>query len=146
MTQTTNIVEQFIGAWALLDWTATATDGSVFRPYGEQPAGRIMYQAEGTMAAHLMRRDRTRFTSQDRQRATQEEREAAHREFMSYYGTFTVQESQGTVTHHVDGSTFANWIGTDLVRSYQFADDSLTLSLIRPDGTLHQLFWQRIRN
>jgi len=144
MTHTANIVDQFIGAWTLLDWTATATDGSVTHPYGEQPAGRIMYQPEGTMSAHLMRRDRTRFASEDRHRSTPEEREAAYREYMAYYGTFTVQESRGTVTHRVEGSTFSNWIGTDLVRSYEFAEDRLTLSLTRPDGTLHQLFWQRI--
>ncbi len=135
--------QQFFGGWNLVSWTATAPDGTLRHPYGEHPIGRILYHPDGLMSASLMRSGRASFASENRHEATAEERAAAYYDFMSYFGSFTVEEAAGTVTHHVDGATFPNWIGTDLVRSYDFAGDQLTLSLERPDGTRHALVWQR---
>ena len=95
------------------------------------------------MAACLMRRQRTPFAADNRLEATPVEREAAYRDYVSYFGSFTVQETDGTVTHHVEGATFPNWIGTDLVRDFRFSDGTLTLGLVRPDGTVHELVWDR---
>ena len=73
-----------------------------------------------------------------------EERDAAYRDFLSYFGSFSVQADEKTVTHHVEGATFPNWVGTDLVRDYAFADGMLTLSVVRPHGTQHALKWKKI--
>ncbi len=140
----TEVFEQFIGAWSLVSWIATSTDGTRKHPYGENPVGRIMYQPQGKMVACLMHRERTPFASENRHVATPAEREAAYSEYVSYFGSFTIQESEETVTHHVEGATFPNWIGTDLVRSYRFAENTLTLSLVRPNGDVHELLWQRL--
>jgi hypothetical protein len=137
------VVRQLIGAWSLVSWKAIAPDGTISHPYGEHPKGQIIYQSEGRMTACLMRRQRARFASNNRLDATPVEREAAYRDYLSYFGSFTVQETDGTVTHHVEGATFPNWSGTDLVRKYCFADGTLTLSLVRADGTVHELLWQR---
>jgi hypothetical protein len=102
-----------------------------------------MYQPEGKMVACLMRRQRTRFAAGNRHEATPTECIAAYREYVSYFGSFTVQESDGTVTHHVEGATFSNWIGTDLVRNFIFQGNTLTLSLVAPNGSAHQLIWER---
>lgn len=139
----TDTVHQFIGAWSLVSWTAKTPDGTIRHPYGEHPVGQILYQPQGRMAACLMRRERTPFASNNRHKATPAEHEAAYREYVSYFGAFTVQESSGTVTHHVEGATFPNWIGTDLVRNYRFSDGTLTLSLTGPDGSVHELTWRR---
>jgi hypothetical protein len=95
------------------------------------------------MSACLMRRQRTSFASEIRQEATPAEREAAYRDYVSYFGSFTVRENEGTVIHHVEGATFPNWIGTDLIRNFRFDDQTLTLSLTRPDGAVHELVWER---
>src|SRR5215213_9890549 len=96
------VMQQLIGAWSLVSWRAVAPDGTISHPYGEQPIGQIIYQPEGRMTACLMRRQRARFASENRFEATQAEREAAYRDFLAYFGSFTVQESAGTITHHVE--------------------------------------------
>jgi hypothetical protein len=142
-TNASEIVRQFIGAWSLVSWRAIAPDGAISHPYGDDAVGQIIYQPEGRMTASLMRRERQRFASNDRLQATPAEREAAYRDFLSYFGSFSVQEAEKTVTHHVEGATFPNWRGTDLVRTFRFADGHLTLSLVRADGTVHELVWAR---
>src|SRR5690349_23916816 len=110
------VVRQLIGAWSLVSWRAISPDGTISHPYGQQPGGQLIYQSDGRMAACLMRRQRARFASDNRLDATSAEREAAYRDYLSYFGSFTVQETDRTVTHHVEGATFPNWSGTDLVR------------------------------
>ncbi|MGD9853586.1 MAG: lipocalin-like domain-containing protein [Planctomycetaceae bacterium] len=135
--------EPFLGSWSLVSWTVTAADGQVVHPLGDDAWGRLMYLQGGQMAASLMRRRRTAFVSDNRLEATVPECEAAYREFLAYFGTFTVQSAAGTVTHHVEAATYPNWIGTDLVRSFQFSQDLLTLSLVSAKGAAHALTWKR---
>src|SRR4051794_39388123 len=97
------IVQQFVGAWSLVSWKSISPDGAISHPYGEQAVGQIAYQPEGRMSACLMRRQRMPFASANRFEATAAEREAAYRDYLSYFGSFSVQEAEGTVTHHVEG-------------------------------------------
>ena len=143
MTNLSEAAKPFLGAWSLVSYRAIAPDGAISHPFGENPIGQIAYTADGRMSACLMRRGRARFASNLRFDATPAEREAAYRDFMAYFGSFSVDPNTRTVHHHVEGATFPNWIGTDLVRSYQFEQNTLTLSLTRPDGTVHSLLWER---
>lgn len=120
-------IDRFIGAWELVDWRATDGSGNVRFPYGEDAAGQITYTPEGRMSAHLMR--------------PPDDPAAAPPQHLSYWGTFTLQPEAGTVTHHVIGSSQANWIGSDQVRRFTFeSDDRLVLSL----GS-NRLTWERAR-
>jgi hypothetical protein len=120
-------VERFLGAWELVDWRATDGDGNVRFPYGEDAQGQITYTADGRMSAHLMR--------------PPADPSNAPPQHLSYWGTFSLQASEGTVTHHVIGTSQANWIGSDQVRQFTFeGDDRLVLAL----GT-NRLTWARVR-
>jgi len=51
----------------------------------------------------------------------------------AYYGRYDVDAARSTITHHVDGASFPNWTGTDLVREFRLdgdpaGRDRLTLS------------------
>ena len=66
----------------------------------------------------------------------------ASRRHFSYYGTYTLDESAQTVTHHVEGSSSPNMVGTDQVRAFVFeGNDQITLS--PPGGA--KLVWLRNR-
>ena len=58
------------------------------------------------MSAQVMRRDRPNFASGDIQTATDEEIRAAYAGFISYFGTYTVNEEEKSVAHNFDGSLF----------------------------------------
>jgi hypothetical protein len=47
---------------------------------------------------------------------------------VAYYGHYTFNEAQGTVTHYVEGSLFPNWTGQSMIRNTRFEDDTLELS------------------
>ena len=139
-----DVTARFLGVWSLVSWTAISGDGKLIYPYGKDAVGRIMYHAGGTMAAHLMRRRRTLFASDNPKETTAAEHKAAFREYFSYFGSFTVQVEAGTVTHHAAGASNPNWVGSDQVRSFQFSDKTLTLSLVHQEGARHELVWERI--
>lgn len=122
------------GAWSLVSWTSHKPDGRVSHPFGENPTGRIMYQ-QSEMVACLIPTVPPEVTKDEPPKTPVS---------LSYFGTFTVQESDQTVTHRVTGSTVREWIGMDLVRRYEFSEAKLTLTANQPSGSVHQLVWQRL--
>ena len=123
----TQIEHQLVGTWELVSMEYSTSDGKVSNPFGESPLGRIQYDPDGNMYAFVIRRDRPQFSSGDLFNGTPDEIYAAFEGSVAYYGTFTIQESEGTVTHHVAGASFPNRIGTDQVRYFQVKEDQLIL-------------------
>ena len=119
--------ERFLGAWTLVEWT-NVRDGETFHPYGENPAGQIVYTPTGRMTAALMNPPAR--PGEDPQ------------QFIAYWGSYTVDMAAGTVTHHVEGSLSAGMIGTDQVRSFRFEGaDRIVLS----PGGQSELTWMKVR-
>ena len=118
---------RFVGIWKLVSLESRSTDGEVTKPFGDHPLGRITYDSNGNMSAFAFRPDRPHFASGDLFSGTPEETQAAFDGLVSYYGTFSVQGNEGTVTHHVKGAAFPNRIGTNQVRHFRFERDRLIL-------------------
>ena len=103
-----------------------------------------MYDAGGNMSAHVMRNDRSLFAANDPSRGTDAEVRAAFDGHASYFGTYTIDEATQTVTHHVRGAWYSNWIGNDQLRQFKFNGSRLVLSEMFPlvsDG--QSLDWVR---
>jgi hypothetical protein len=86
--------------------------------------------ADGYLSVVLMRAGRPHFQSQDSFGGSPDEKAGAMETFLSYCGTWEVQENE--VVHHIEISLFPNWTGKDQRRFYQFAGRRLTLSTIPP--------------
>jgi hypothetical protein len=72
---------------------------------------------------------------------TPEEAKAALADYVSYFGTYSVDARAGTVTHHRQASVQPGPL-TDYVRAYEFAGDRL---ILRPVGTTQEVVWERIK-
>lgn len=123
----TPIPQRFVGAWELVSFENIAADGT--RRPGAYNHGQINYDAAGRMSAHLMN-------------AT----DKANHRYLGYYGPFVVDEAKGIVTHIVEGSSNATWVGSRQVRYYQFSTDNqqLTLSVRNAEGRVTgTLVWKR---
>src|SRR5262245_28359201 len=120
--------DHLVGSWKLSSFEAHSPDGHLSHPMGENASGLLIYTATRRMSVQLMRRDRPHFAAGNRLQGTPEEIKAAFEGFVGYWGTFDVDEKAKTVTHHVAGASFPNWIGTDQKRFYEFDRDRLTLS------------------
>jgi len=103
--------------------------------------GRLMYDEQGEMSAHLMRSGRPREAA-----TTEAARAAAYQAYLAYFGPFTIDPDKPIVVHHVVGSSRPDWIGSEQVRYYGFpADNTLTLSLKSGDRVTQTLTWERAK-
>jgi hypothetical protein len=72
---------------------------------------------------------------------TPDEALTAVKDYIAYFGTYTVDEAAGTVTHHRHDSLQPG-DGGDLVRRYELDGDRLVLRA--PNSTL-EVTWERIK-
>lgn len=140
--------DQFVGTWALVSQEYRDGSGQVVYPAGREAAGVIMYDAAGSMAVQIMRVDRPLFASGDVLDGTDAEIRAAYQGYNAYFGTYTVDEAQRIVTHHLKGSLFPNRVGSEQVRYFTFEGDRLTLRtppILRGGASLvGTLVWERV--
>jgi hypothetical protein len=132
----------FTGHWRLVSFV-NFDDKGASRP-SPFVGGRILYDAHGNMSAQLTHAARKPMSTP----STEAERAAAYAGYVSYFGRYTLDEAQRSVTHHVEGSTNPNWVNTTLVRYYEFSDDGnrLMLSVKNAAGRVTgTLTWERLR-
>jgi len=137
--------QRILGAWELESRTVQKANGeTVIDPImGQQPAGRLFYDASGHMALLLMRQGRTQPI--DAADATNPRLALG---YDAYFGTFRVNERDHTITHHVEGSLFPEDLGKDFQRALNVDGDTLTLSFTSPstDGSVtRSLRFRRFR-
>jgi hypothetical protein len=71
------------------------------------------------MSVMMMRLGRPPFASGDLRRGTDAEVRVAFDGFISYFGTYTIDSAKHTITHHLQGASYPNWVGGDQVRQYK---------------------------
>lgn len=120
--------EQIVGVFRL----------AIYSQHGDEPTGRISYDAAGRMWAMIFPPGRAPVTQQ----STPEEVRATMRGVIAYYGTYTVDEATGRVIHHVEAASNPAWIGDDFVRWYRFQDGNLWISLNEKFD--NPLLWERL--
>jgi hypothetical protein len=118
-----SIRERLVGTWQLVSFEYIYEDGEHFAAYGERPAGLLVYDDTGHMAAQIMNPGRRRFASGDRRAATHEELAEALAGYIAYFGTYEVFEQEGYVMHVEYGDVFPNAVGTRQKRFFAFDDD-----------------------
>ena len=137
-----------VGTWQLVSYEARTPSGEIRYPLGRQVVAQLFYDARGNMSAHVMRVDRPTFASDDSASGTDAEVRAAFEGHTSYFGTYTIDPSAGTVTHHVRGASYPNWTGHDQVRYYRFDGSHLVLStppiLFQGESLEYILTWEQI--
>ena len=137
-----------VGTWRLVSCEAKASSGEIRYPLGQHVVGQLFYDIHGNMSGHVMRIDRPTFASDDSGSGTDAEVRAAFEGHTSYFGTYTVDPSARTVTHHVRGASYPNWMGHDQIRYYRPDGSRLVLStppiLDRGESLEYTLTWERI--
>ena len=133
-------MNRFVGTWRLLSFEEIQPDGSINYPYGQDPVGRLIYDAGGHMAVQIMRRDRLLLSSSDPQQVPPEEIKAAVEGFTAFFGTYEIDETEKIVTHRVEGHLFPNSVGRHLKRRFEFSGDRL---ILKPSDN-RRLVWRRV--
>ena len=136
-----------IGTWRLVSYETKTSSGEIRYPFGQHAVGQLFYDLHGNMSAHVLRVDRPAFVSDDSGRGTDAEVRAAFEGHTSYFGTYAIDPSACTVTHHVHGASYPNWMGHDQIRYYRIDGSRLVLStppiLDRGESLEFTLTWER---
>jgi hypothetical protein len=134
----------FIGTWRLV---AIEGGPESARNRGAKPTGVIMYDVTGMMAVQIMPdRPRPKMTGVP----TPEEALEAIRGYTAYWGTYTIDESAGAVTHHRQGMLDGGAV--DYVRKFEFTAGGNRLTLTPISGATGNdgaapahLIWERMK-
>jgi len=116
---------------------------------GKDVVGQIVYTPSGRMSCEMMRSGAS-LADFEGLGSSQDAITKIVRIFFAYYGPFTVDEANQSVTHHVEGGIHPAWVGTPRIRKFKF-DDSDNLRLIGINDSkssfpgTSELHWQRIR-
>jgi hypothetical protein len=140
--------QQLAGAWELVSRTVQRADGTLLNDpvLGQQPLGRLYYDASGVMMLQMMRQGRKAAIA-----TPANPKDAANPRavlgYDAYFGRYAVDERAGTITHHVEGSLFPEDLGDDWVRPFTLDGDTLTLQFTSTDGQAltRTLVFRRLR-
>jgi len=121
-----NASEQFVGAWRLVASELQSPTGDLVPAENPATHGLLIYTSGGRMSVQLMGDERSPFAAFN---PTVEEAHPAFMTYVAYYGTFSVNEEEQTVTHHREGNLRPLSPSViDATRSYEFSGNRLTLS------------------
>jgi len=114
---------KLIGAWHLVHIDSPGPNGK--SASGPQPEGMLIYTQDGHMSVQLMYPGSTDTLSN----------EYVLKGYEASFGSFDVDETTHTVTHHVQGSITRDLlVGKDLPRKFEFTPDGhLIIRSARPD-------------
>ena len=133
---------QFAGAWTLVKIERFDADGELLAPPIEDRVGYIIYDPAGYMGVTIMQPERRPYAGDQR---TPEEALASYSTYSSYFGTFSVNEAEGFLTHHLEGSLNTLGAGSDYKRFYTFSGDRLTLQPpVGENGNKTQITWEKL--
>jgi hypothetical protein len=133
---------ELTGSWDLEAFEVVAADGTVSTPFGEAPLGRLMYSADGSMAAMLAAPDRSAFAARASEVDDGQWKQAASH-FVAYAGSWSREGD--VVRHRVMVALIPDWIGTTMERTVGERDGRLVLSVEprTPGGRTQRLVWAR---
>ncbi len=134
---TANLATAILGMWKLTSREDVDAEGKIHTdPFlGKDPAG-ILCFAAGHFSAQFMKRDRSGQENMP-ERARAENNTAGVNGYDAYFGTYSTDESAGTLTTHLEGSISHANIGSTYVRDVRVAGNELIVQLhtTAVDGT-----------
>jgi hypothetical protein len=119
-----SVRDKLIGSWRLAWVEEQPADGAMKKHTDRR--GTIVYTRDNHMSVQIMRPEGENVPGNNPVKYDQGGYEA-------YFGTYEVDETAHTVTHHVEGALVRSLIGKDLTRVYRFEGNQLILTSSRPD-------------
>lgn len=119
-TPAKSLKDQLVGHWQLVSVSINRSS-----PYGANPQGSMFLDAGGHYSVIVITAGRARN--------------------VSYFGTYTVDDTDSSVTMHIDGSSNANAVGRDEKRFVSFSGDELVVANQKSAGPIGgvKLTWKQ---
>jgi len=145
VAQQKSIKEQLVGTWGYVSSNATRQDGNSL--WGEHANGLFILTESGYFSWQVFRSDRPKFASNNRLNATPDELKATNQGSLAYFGTYSVDEANNTVTFRTQASTFPNSEGEVLKRvvTKLTADELIYTNPATTLGARIDAVWKRVK-
>lgn len=141
---TPRIEDRFVGTWRFVSIEQRNASGEIVPIENPPTGGVLMYTPTGHMAVQVIGAGRQKYAADQ---PTGEEAQAALATYVAYHGPFTVNEADGTVTHHREAHLTPGSV-RDAVRSYRFSGNRLMLTppsrIVDGEELTRTLTWERI--
>jgi hypothetical protein len=137
--------DQLVGTWVLVSIYNERQDGSRFEPFGANPTGILMFDANGRISLQILGSGLPKFAANNRREGTPEENKAIVQGSICYFGTYSVSEADHTLNYHVESSSFPNFNGADQKRSFTLTGDELTYTGPTSTGGTSHVVWKRAK-
>jgi hypothetical protein len=144
-SQQKSLKEQLVGTWSLVSVTAEGSDGSKSDRFGASPKGIVIFTSDGHFSLFQSRLEVPKIAANTPAKATAEEATAVMEASIAYYGTYSVNETEKTISVKIEGSTFANLVGSEQKRIItSLTPDELQFTNPRtPAGVTVLTVWKR---
>jgi hypothetical protein len=110
--QTKSLKDQILGTWIIVSNVVERPDGTKVDQFGPNPKGILIFASDGHFALVNTRPDLPKLASAKLGKGTPDENKAIVEGSLAYYGTYSVSDADKMITVIVEGSTYANQIGT----------------------------------
>ena len=140
---------ELVGTWRLISRVVTSEDGAPVQDpgLGATPTGYLIYDSSGHMSAQIMRLDRPAAIDCGTSDASPRDNSQSVNGYDAYFGKYSIDETNHTVTHHLEGALAAADVGKSLVRHFQVSGDKLTI-VVRTNSPkekqIRTLTWERV--
>jgi Lipocalin-like domain len=145
LSQQKSLKEQIVGTWAYVSSTAKLADGSSL--WGPNPKGLFILTDNSHFSWQIFRSDRPKFALNDRLHATADEYTATMQGSLAYFGSYSINETDKTISFTTDGSTFPNSEGEVLKRiiTSLTADELIYTNPATTTGARVEAVWKRVK-
>lgn len=145
VAQQETLAAQLVGTWTYVSVDIVSPDGHRVHLYGPNPTGLAIFDRNGRYLLLTARSDQPKFTSNNRMQGTDEENRAVVQGSIAHFGTYTVNETDRTITFRIKTSTFPNWNGTEQKRPFTLSGDELKWTTPASSGGLAEVVLKRAR-
>ncbi len=146
VAQQPSLDEQLIGSWMIVSATTTRPDGTKVDTFGPDPKGLQIFERGGRTSAIIVGSNLPKFASNNRATGTADENKAVIQRSVAFFGPYTFNKADQSITFQVEGSTFPNWEGTTQKRFIAISGNDLTITIPAGSaGGTGESRWKRVK-
>jgi hypothetical protein len=142
-----SLQQQLVGTWTLVSNVVIRPGGVRIDQFGPSPRGVLLLSADGHFATLNARSDLPKLASGSRSKMTADEAQAIALGTLAYYGVNSVSDADKVITVRIEGSTFANQIGSVQKRviTSLTSDEMRFTNPAATSGGQIELVWKRMK-
>ena len=125
--QRKRLKDQLVGAWRLVSFDSFDSSGAkVPNMEGGDLKGLLILTSNGYMSVQMIA-SFPKLASKDRMKTTSDEEKAVAHGVLSYFGTYSINDTDKTITYLIQSSSFPNQVGAPAKRVVTLTGDELKI-------------------